>query len=246
MAAAAAAVAVAQADAVIHLAAISFVAHADVGEIYASNILGTRNLLEALSQSGVSGPVVVASSANVYGNRQSGRLDETMRPDPRSDYALSKLACEHLAAMYADRLATIVVRPFNYTGIGQGKQFLIPKIIDHIVQRAADIKLGNVDVARDFSDVRFVAEALCGLLSCPAAVGQTVNICSGRAVTITELLDLVREISGHDLKVRIDPALVRTQEVEQLWGSDTRLQGLIGPIECPPLAETLRWMLSAH
>lgn len=245
MAQAAAAVAAARADAVIHLAAISFVAHEDVGEIYASNVLGTRNLLAALVQAGMAGRVIIASSANIYGNRQAGRLDEALTPDPRSDYALSKLVCEQLAAMYGDRLAITTVRPFNYTGVGQGKQFLIPKIIDHVVQRAPEIHLGNVDVARDFSDVRFVADAVARLLDCSAAAGQTVNICSGRAVTITQLLALVRHISGHDLQVRIDPALVRSQEVDQLWGSDTRLQGLIGPIDCPPLTDTLGWMLNA-
>lgn len=239
-----AAVHAARPDAVIHLAAISFVAHGDPGEIYASNVIGTRNLLESLAQRGMAGPVIIASSANIYGNRQAGRLDETLKPEPRSDYGLSKLVGEQLAAMYADRLATMVVRPFNYTGVGQSKQFLIPKIVEHVQRGATEIKLGNVDVARDFSDVRFVADALCRLLESGSAIGQTVNICSGRAITVMELLQLVGLISGRHLQVVIDPALVRRQEVDQLWGSDTRLQQLIGPLACPPLADTLRWMLA--
>lgn len=243
LSATAAAVEAARADAVIHLAAISFVGHSDVSEMYASNVLGTRNLLDSLAQQDMTGPVIVASSANVYGNRKTGKLVESVKPDPRSDYAISKLACEHLASMYSNRLPTIVVRPFNYTGVGQSKQFLIPKIISKVIENEAEVYLGNIEVARDFSDVRFVAKCLCRLVSCPGAIGKTINICSGHAVTITNVIDLIRSISGADIKVKIDPALVRSQDVEKLWGSDTLLQKLIGPIDCPPLEDTLRWML---
>lgn len=230
-------------DAVIHLAAVSFVGHRDVGEIYASNILGTRNLLEALSAHGLSGKAVIVSSANIYGNRTPGPLHEGLQPDPRSDYALSKLACEHLAAMYADRINSLVVRPFNYTGVGQSDQFIVPKIIAHTSKRAPMIELGNISVARDFSDVRFFAEAVARLIEIDHVPGMVVNICSGRAVTLSELLDLVARISGHTLAVRTNSDLVRSQEVERLWGDDTKLQSLIGPIAGPPLDETIAWML---
>lgn len=230
-------------DAVIHLAAVSFVGHADVSEIYTSNILGTRNLLEALARHGLPGKIIVVSSANIYGNRTSGPLHEDLQPDPRSDYALSKLACEHLATMYADRLATMVVRPFNYTGVGQSDQFLIPKIIAHTRDRAPEIELGNLGVARDFSDVRFFAEASARLLECDHGPGCVVNICSGRAVTLSEVLDLVARLSGHHMEVRTNAKLMRTQEVERLWGDDRRLQSLIGPLSGPLLEETIAWML---
>lgn len=230
-------------EAVIHLAAVSFVGHSDVREIYTSNILGTRNLLEALARAEVPGNVMVVSSANIYGNRTSGPLHEGLQPDPRSDYALSKLACEHLAGMYSDRLATMVVRPFNYTGVGQSNTFLIPKIVEHTRARAPDIELGNLKVARDFSDVRFFAEAVRRLIELPDGRGRTVNICSGRAVTLTGLLDLVAELSGHRMVVKTNAQLVRTQEVEQLWGDDTLLQTLAGPLSGPSLEETIDWML---
>lgn len=245
LAATRAAVAEARPDAVVHLAAISFVGHADVLELYTCNVVGTRNLLEVLSDRDLTGAAIIASSANVYGNRTAGPLHEGLQPDPRSDYALSKLACEHLAAMYGDRVPSVVVRPFNYTGIGQSDQFIIPKIVSHTRACAAEIELGNLEVARDFSDVRFFAEAIARLVETPQAQGQTVNICSGRAVTLTELLAQVAELSGHRMVVRTNPSFVRAQEVERLWGDDRLLQQLIGPIAGPTLAETLDWMLRA-
>lgn len=234
-----------QPEAVIHLAAVSFVGHSDVKEMYTSNILGTRNLLQALVDHAVPNNVMVVSSANIYGNRTSGPLHEGLQADPRSDYALSKLACEHLAAMYSDRIPTGVVRPFNYTGVGQSSNFLIPKIVEHARARSAVIELGNLDVARDFSDVRFFAEAVARLIERPDFAGRTVNICSGRAVTLTELLGLVTDLSGHRLTVKTNAKLMRSQEVEQLWGDDTLLQSLIGPIAGPSLEETIKWMLSS-
>lgn len=232
-------------DAVVHLAAVSFVAHGDVGEIYASNVLGTRNLLEALAAHELSCKAVIVSSANIYGNRTSGPLHERLQPDPRSDYALSKLACEHLAFMYADRVNSLVVRPFNYTGVGQSDQFIVPKIIAHTLGRAPTIELGNIHVARDFSDVRFFAEAIARLIEIEIehVSGRIVNICSGRAVTLSGLLDLVASLSGHRLEVQTNSDLVRSQEVARLWGDDTMLQRLIGPLSGPSLDETIAWML---
>jgi nucleoside-diphosphate-sugar epimerase len=230
-------------DAVVHLAAVSFVGHRNAGEIYASNIIGTRNLLEALCSHGFAGKAIIVSSANIYGNRMSGPLHEALQPDPRSDYALSKLACEQLASMYADRVSSLVVRPFNYTGVGQSDQFIVPKIIAHTLARSPKIELGNIHVARDFSDVRFFAEAIARLVAIECLPHTIVNICSGRAVTILELLDLVRHLSGHALEVRTNSDLVRSQEVERLWGDDSLLQSLIGPFVGPTLDETLAWML---
>ena len=240
------AVAAARPDCVVHLAAISFVAHSDIAAIYQSNVLGTRNILDAMAAQGPrEGLTIIASSANVYGNLVSGILHEDLPLDPRSDYAVSKVASEFLARMYADRVPNMVVRPFNYTGVGQSTRFVIPKIVDHARRRADKIELGNLDVARDFSDVRFFADALARLLDAPAARGKTVNICSGQAYSLAQVLAMIADISGHPLKVTSNPAFMRTNEVERLWGDNTKLQRLVGPISSAPLVETLRWMLEA-
>lgn len=233
-----------QPDIVVHLAAIAFVAHGDVEAIYRTNLVGSRNLLEALTRCSKSPQaVLLASSANVYGNGTAGELDETTPPAPANDYAVSKLAMEYMARLYADRLPIIIARPFNYTGLGQSESFLLPKIVSHIKRRAPVIELGNLDVARDFSDVRMVVQYYRKLLETPEAIGGTYNVCSGRAYTLQEVLDTVRAVSGHDFKVRVNPAFVRENEVKVLLGSRGRLEAVVGAIPAIPLQDTLRWML---
>lgn len=233
-------------NAVLHLAGVAFVAHSDAADIYRSNLIGSRNLLEALAQlDEAPTSVVLASSANVYGNKREGVLDEGLAPDPISDYAISKLAMEYVARLYADRLPITVVRPFNYTGVGQSINFVIPKIVDHVKRGGAIIELGNLDVSRDFSDVRAVADAYVRLLDCPPAIGRTLNLCSGRGYSLRDILAMVETLSGRRIEVAVNPRFVRANEVRVLYGSNARLLEAIGALDMPPLTETLRWMLEA-
>jgi len=229
---------------VVHLAAIAFVAHANIAEMYRTNILGTRNLLNALANcTDRPDAVLVASSANIYGNAREGVLDESVPPAPANDYGITKAAAEIVAAAYAKLLPLIVVRPFNYTGRGQSDQFVIPKIVSNVRRGAAEIELGNLDVARDFSDVRGVVDAYSRLLETPNAIGGTFNICSGRAVSLNNVIELVRRLSGHEFAVRVNPDFVRADEVKMLCGSPARVEQVIGPLAMPPIEDTLKWLL---
>lgn len=231
-------------DHVVHLAAIAFVAHGDIEQMYRTNVVGTRQLLEALAGSATTpSSVLIASSANIYGNAREGVLDETVPAAPANDYGVSKVATEYVAKLYASRLPITVLRPFNYTGRGQSIDFLLPKIVAHARAQAQVIELGNLDVARDFSDVRTVVTAYAKLLTEPAAVGETFNICSGHAVSLREVVEMVSELSGHPLDVRVNPAFVRANEVRTLCGSPDKLEKVIGPLDSIPLRQTLGWML---
>lgn len=232
-----------QPDAVIHLAAIAFVGHGAAEDFYKVNVIGTRMLLEAVAQSG-SGQagVVLASSANIYGNSDQSPLAETALPNPVNDYAVSKLSMEYMAQLFADRLPLVIARPFNYTGCGQDDKFLIPKIVAHYRTKAATIALGNLDVARDFSDVRDVARAYRLLLN-PDLAGQRINICSGQATSLQEIVDMCRDLTGHALEVTVNPAFVRANEIKTLTGDPRLLNArtALGPRY--PLQDTLAWML---
>lgn len=230
-------------DKVAHLAAIAFVSHGIVEDIYRTNIVGTRNLLEAISALDGVEAVLLASSANIYGNRVSGAIDETVTPDPINDYAVSKLAMEFVARLYQDALPIIIARPFNYTGVGQATNFVIPKIIDHVRRKATTIELGNLDVARDFSDVRDVVLAYSMLLADRSAIGQVFNICSGEAHSLRDVIAMIREISGHDFEVTINPSFVRQNEVKMLWGDRSKIEKMTGQRPTHILHDTLRWML---
>ncbi|KLD75831.1 NAD-dependent epimerase/dehydratase family protein [Xanthomonas hyacinthi] len=232
-------------DIIVHLAALAFVGHGSADDFYNVNLMGTRHLLEAVDAAALS-PVrlLIASSANVYGNSSAGRLDESISPAPANDYAISKLAMEHVVRLWQGRLPLIVVRPFNYTGRGQADNFLIPKIVSHFARRESRIELGNLDVSRDFGDVRAVASAYRQLLESDDAVGRTINVCSGTAYSLQEVIDLCAQIAGHTLDVAVNPAFVRTNEVKVLCGDNGLLQVLTaGTWSCPPLRQTLEWML---
>jgi nucleoside-diphosphate-sugar epimerase len=83
------------------------------------------------------------------------------------------------------------------------------------------------------------------LLFTPEAGGGLFNVCSGRAVTLNEILDLVSRVSGHHLTVEVNPSFVRANEVRTLCGSAAKLESVIGPLLSIPLEETLDWMLKA-
>ena len=233
-----------QPDAVFHLAGIAHVAHADVREMYETNILGTRNLLQALADAPRQpSSVLLASSANVYGNLHEGRLDEDASTRPINDYGVTKLATEHLAKIYMDRLPVTVVRPFNYTGIGQSSDFIIPKIVDHARRKAPTIELGNLDVARDFSDVRSVVQCYARLVTSPDASGKTFNICSGKPYALSHIIECVEQLTGHKFEIRTNSAFVRRTDAKLLYGDNRRLMSTIGTVAMLPLEATLQWMI---
>lgn len=227
---------------VVHLAAIAFVAHGKADDFYRVNLMGTRNLLAALSEvSDGLDCVLLASSANIYGNRTEGIITESSQPDPANDYAVSKLAMEYMARLWMDKLPIVIVRPFNYTGVGQHENFLIPKIISHFRRKERRIELGNLDVWRDFNDVRAVCRAYAGLLSTRLA-GETFNICSGAGMSLREVVAMAERIAGYKIELSVNPAFVRANEVKVLTGSIERLSSVL-PLWRPiPLEETLRWM----
>ena len=233
-----------QPQAVVHLAAIAFVAHEDVAAIYRVNVVGTRYLLAALADLPQRPEaVLLASSANVYGNAALPSIDEEVAPSPANDYAVSKLAMEYLARTWMERLPIVIVRPFNYTGVGQSERFVIPKLVAHFARRAPEVRLGNIEVAREFNDVRMVADAYARLLQRGEA-GQVYNVCTGRAVSLREVIGQLEQLTGHGLAVRVDPALVRANEVVRLAGDNRRLVAAIGPLREFSLRETLSWMLA--
>ncbi|GAB6194929.1 NAD-dependent epimerase/dehydratase family protein [Lysobacter xanthus] len=233
-------------DYVIHLAAITFVPHADAEGIYRTNTLGTLNLLEALAAlPRRPSRVILASSANVYGNAAAEFIDEAVPPAPLNHYAASKLAMEAVASVYRDRLACVITRPFNYTGPGQASQFLVPKIVDHFAARATRIELGNLDVERDFLDVRSVSSIYAALLDSANVDGGVFNVCSGRGTTLRAIVSRLEAITGHAMDVAVNPEFVRPNEIRRLVGSNDRLRAAVGEWPDYSLDETLRDMLAA-
>lgn len=233
---------------VYHLAALSFVGHSRPLDFYRVNVLGTEVLLEALGSLPTPPSVLLASSANVYGANGQALINEQVPPAPINHYANSKLAMEHIAHTYAERLPILIARPFNYTGPGQAAHFLVPKIVQHIQQRAACIELGNIDISRDFSDVRDVVAIYSQLLNSwppEAASGSVLNVGSGEAVSLNVLIQKLQALSGHSLEVTVNPAFVRNNEIPILKACTERLTAWVPGVTRHKLDETLAAMVES-
>jgi nucleoside-diphosphate-sugar epimerase len=229
---------------VVHLAAISFPGHTQANEVYRVNLEGSLNLLATLASAhcGQQG-VVLASTGTIYGGTESDALDEDVRPAPISHYAVSKFAMEHMALLFAAAVPVTIVRPFNYTGPGQGEPFLVPKIVRHFAERADVIELGNIDVVRDFLDVRVVVDVYRRLLAAPVRPGAIYNVCSGRGIALRDIVETLESITGHAIDVRVNPQFVRAGEPRRIVGSPARLRAAVGEFALIPLATTLADML---
>lgn len=233
----------AQPDFVVHLAAISFVAHQDASAVYAVNAVGTTSLLEALERVAPRlRKVILASTSQVYGNAIDDPITEDTPAAPVSHYACSKLAMELMARSWFERLPILITRPFNYIGRGQAAQFLLPKLIDHFRRRAPVIELGNLDIEREFLDVRSVADVYARLLESPLR-SHVLNISSGVGRSLRSIIGELARITDHRLTTNVNPALVRSNEVKRLVGSSERLRAAIGPLRYSDFEATLRWML---
>jgi nucleoside-diphosphate-sugar epimerase len=229
---------------VVHLAAISFVAHAGSTEPYEVNLLGTLNLLDALADAATGlRKVLIASSANIYGNASELPIDEQTPVQPVNHYGVSKYAMELAAGLYR-QLPLVIARPFNYTGAGQPGNFLVPKLVAAFKARRQRVELGNLDVARDYSDVRDVVRAYLGLLAEPGSAG-VYNVCSGRATILLSIVAMLNELAGYEIEVQSRAELVRAEEIRCLYGSGRRLQEAIGEYRQFALRDTLSWMLGS-
>ena len=230
-------------DYIVHLAAISFVAHGNAAEIYQVNQLGTINLLEAIRKNAPEiKKVLIASSANIYGNTAALPITESVPSAPVNHYGMSKVTMELATRLYTD-LPIVLSRPFNYTGCGQSPNFLIPKIVNAFKAGKREIELGNLDVSRDFSDVRDVVAAYLRLLAADIAA-PAYNVCSGIATSLLSVIEALNDLAGYDIQVSINPDFIRSDEIKTLYGSPTLLEAAIGNYRNYALTDTLAWMLA--
>ena len=230
---------------VIHLAAISHVQHEPASDFYSVNIGGTRNLLQALSELPSEGLIntVFASSANIYGNSKQVVLNETTPLKPVNDYGLSKKGMEELLYLWREKIPISITRPFNYTGRGQTENFLIPKIVEAFKLKKQRLELGNLEVSRDFSDVRFIANAYLTLATQKSGF-RILNLCSGNLVSIREIVSVCTSLTGHRLEVVSNPNFRRRNEILKLKGGTTQMVKYLGYRSAYSIKDTIGWMLA--
>lgn len=230
---------------IIHLAGSAFVGEGDSSIFYRNNTIGTINLLEAAKASGIDfNKIILSSSANIYGNPTVSVINEDVEPMPVNHYSSSKLAMENMAKGWFSEFPIIITRPFNYTGVGQDTNFLVPKIVTHFKRKCDVIELGNIDVQRDFSDVSEIA--LCYLKLFESGYSSTtVNLCSGSSISLKKIIKEMESISRQEIKVKVNPDYVRNNEIKVLRGDNTKLKNMINFAPSGELRSTLENMFNS-
>jgi GDP-4-dehydro-6-deoxy-D-mannose reductase len=214
------------------------------------NVLGTHHLLEAIRAEHPTCRVLIVTSGMIY-KPGPGALDEDAALVPSNPYGLSKLAQDQLArvASSQDGLEVVVARPFNHVGPGQDPSFAIASFCRQIAMieaglMPADMRVGNLEARRDLTDVRDVVAAYIRIMDA-ATRGTAMNVCSGRAYRMGDLLDTLRALAVVPITTSTDPERMRPSDIPVLLGSHERLTHELGwsptiPIEVT-LADTLAW-----
>ena len=228
----------------IHLAGIAFTQHSDIRQLYNVNLMGTLNLLSGFHNNNLAiKSVLLASSGMMYQHGNDCMLNEGALVQPNNHYSVSKLAMEYAANLFRDSLPLIVARPFNYTGVNQSDNFLIPKIVNHFKAQKSVLKVGNTNVYREFNDVRDIAGIYADLILDVKSHSSPINICSGVGICVSDVIALCEQISGFAIATEVDPRFVREGEPYKVIGDNSLLQTLVPRKNRFNIIETLSWML---
>jgi GDP-4-dehydro-6-deoxy-D-mannose reductase len=231
-------------SAVYHCAGAAHVGRAwdSTAPTFAINVRGTHHLLQAIERAGLAARVLVPSSALVYASAGEALTEDHPRL-PSSPYALSKLAQEMLAARTNGSLPVTIARPFNHFGPRQDPHF----VASSFARRIADIELGrwppeipvgNLEARRDLTDVRDTVRAYRMILE-RGQPGRPYNICSGHAISIRELLDLLIARARVPVEVKVDRSRYRPNDTPLLVGDPARLRDELGWRPEIPIGRTL-------
>jgi NAD dependent epimerase/dehydratase len=224
--------AVAGAEVVLHLGAQIAIPYSYVNprDFFEVNVLGTLNVAQACLAAGVQ-RIVHTSTSEVYGSAQQVPITESHPLEPQSPYAASKLAADKLMDAWhrSFELPVVVLRPFNTYGPRQSARAIIPTIISQAL--AGDtLRLGSLHPRRDLTFVRDTAAGMLAAASAPDAVGQTIQLGTGHAVSVGEIVTLVGELMDKELEPVLDEARVRPaqSEVQLLLSEPARARSVLG------------------
>ncbi|MGL5446976.1 MAG: GDP-mannose 4,6-dehydratase [Rhabdaerophilum sp.] len=245
-----------QPDLVVHLAAQASVGQSgNAAELtWRTNVGGTLSLARAVLGAGGSPTFLFSSSSEVYGaSFKLGAVDELAPLQPQNCYARTKVVGEQLLTdLLAGQLPLVISRAFNHLGVGQDERFVVPSFAAQIarIERGEQppvLSVGNIEVARDFLDVRDVCRAYCLLMAvAPSEPGVSVfNISSGRPTKIRQLLECFQSLSQKPFTLSVDPARLRPHDIPEAVGLNARLVEKTGWAPEHDLEQTLAAILNA-
>jgi GDP-4-dehydro-6-deoxy-D-mannose reductase len=215
---------------------------ASTASTFAVNVLGTHHVVEALREIGIAARILIPSSGMVYA-AASEPLTEDSPLIPSSPYALSKLAQEMVGEGNPGGPEVSIARAFNHAGPRQDPSFVASgfarRIADIEAGRwAPEIAVGNLDARRDLTDVRDTVRAYRAIVE-RGVPGRSYNVCSGRAIAIRELLDMMIARARVPVAVKIDAARYRPNDLPLVVGDPRRIRGEIGWEATIPLEQTV-------
>jgi dTDP-glucose 4,6-dehydratase len=233
-----------KADVVFHLGALVGIPYSyeSPRQYVDANVGGTLNVLEAARANEV-GRVVQTSTSEVYGTPIYTPIDEKHPLQGQSPYSATKIAADKLAESFwrTYRLPVATLRPFNTYGPRQSARAILPTIIRQAL-KDSEIRLGSLTPIRDMNYVADTVDGFIRIATSDAALGQVVNVGSGRGLTVAQMVDGVSRVLGKQLTVVDDPGRVRppASEVEQLIADATLAGQLFGWRSATPFEEGLK------
>lgn len=236
-------------DAIIHLAGAN---HGSLANLLTTNVVGTKNVLDAALAVNPACRILVVSSSAIYGYAGENPITEDQPLRPVTDYGISKAAQDHLCRMYSQTRGcqVAVARPFNLIGPAQPASFVCGKIVQQVIEieqgKRSNLDLLEIQSCRDFIDVRDVVRAYRAIISHDnfekECVGKAFNCGSGNAYPLSLVIDLLKEITDKELPVRL-PASSPAISVPSQKSDNTRIHRITGWIPRISLKESLSDML---
>jgi len=236
-------------EGIVHLAAMSEPRHANAhpDDALDTNLGGWLNVVEAVRQTDVGCRVILISSSHVYGGAATGTVGfhEELPCQPYDVYGVTQASAEMLAQVYhrQHNIDVLTARVFDHCGPRQGPHDFVSRLARQVARSLkckapGVVHVGDLDVLRDFTDVRDVVRAYADLLL-HGESGQVYNVCSGIAVSLRDVVDLVRELTGGDFRVIANADRIEGRRPQAIFGDPGHIQDTTGWSPEIPLIDTL-------
>ena len=238
--------------AVVHLAGLAAVGQSfeQPQRFMTENGVMVHNVLAQAARDEMKGRVVAISTGALYDPNQPLPLNENSKTNPNSPYAVGKLMSEDVVRYHRMRgVDSVIVRPFNHIGPGQGPGFLLPDLLEQLraAKETGTLLVGNIKTKRDYTDVRDIARAYAELALAPSLEHDTYNICSGKSLSGETILAHLQEITDiNDVKIEVDPARIRPNDIEDIYGDASRLNQEVGWTPKITIEQTIKDFVDAN
>ncbi len=237
-----------QPDVIIHLAAIASVTFGNLSELYRVNVCGAENVLLAAKKVCKKGiRIIMISSAGVYGIQKEEYLSECLPFNPVNHYSYTKMVLEVICRQYKEYFDVKIVRPFTIVGKEQSTSFFVSKLVEKFAKKEPVLELGNIESIRDYTDVELCGYTLAELATREHVEEEVLNICTGIGTKGTEVVEILKRLTGFEPQINISDKYVRDNEIWRLVGDNASIKRFLkSDYQYKTLEEILKEMLNSY